>query len=386
MRWTSPDWTSDPAVTPFLKPNPVAFARRGALVLLVNALIFVLLSLVNENTDVEVARKHVVYWVTISLSTWAIVDMGRFVVGIDPDNHWPRGPWGLGLPVLGCALGFAVGTALGDLINGFELYGPYRQGLRSLKVDLLKSAAIGAGFSGFFYLRGRSAGQQARLIRAERDLTLAKLSMLQAQLEPHMLFNTLANLRVLIALDPPRAQDMLDHMIAFLRATLDGSRAAEHPLESEFKRLSDYLALMSMRMGPRLQVHFDLPDELRLVPVPPLLLQPLVENSIRHGIEPKVAGGWIKVSARRDGPTLQLTVRDTGVGLPAEFPDGSVRSPSPIDRPSATDATHFGLTQVRERLAALHGPSAHLTLTNAPDDQGGVLATLRLPMSAPASS
>jgi len=122
-----------------------------------------------------------------------------------------------------------------------------------------------------------------------------------------MLFNTLANLRVLMTLDPPRAQAMLDHLIRYLRATLGASHAALHPLATEFAHLGDYLALMALRMGPRLQVQLHLPDTLRQHPVPPLLLQPLVENSIRHGLEPQVAGGRIEVSAALQAGQLLLT-------------------------------------------------------------------------------
>src|SRR5690606_21211369 len=140
----------------------------------------------------------------------------------------------------------------------------------------------------------------------------ARLKLLEAQLEPHMLFNTLANLRALIAVDPQRAQEMLDHMIAYLRATLDASRATSHPLAAEFERLRDYLALMAIRMGPRLAFQLELPPALAAQPVPTLLLQPLVENSIRHGLEPQVQGGRIKVTARQEGEALVLEVLDTG--------------------------------------------------------------------------
>jgi hypothetical protein len=95
---------------------------------------------------------------------------------------------------------------------------------------------------------------------------------------------------------------MLDHLIAYLRATLGASRATLHPLADEFARLRDYLELMAVRMGPRLAYTLDLPEALREVPVPPLLLQPLVENAIRHGLEPQVAGGHITVRASTRAP------------------------------------------------------------------------------------
>lgn len=186
-----------------------------------------------------------------------------------------------------------------------------------------------------------------------------------------MLFNTLANLRVLVGIDPARAQHMLDHLIAYLRATLSASRATEHGLQAEFDRLRDYLALMEVRMGPRLSYALELPDELRQASVPPLLLQPLVENSIRHGLEPKVEGGRITVQAQALPATestpaqLLITVTDTGVGLRHEA--------SP---PQATDLGRgFGLTQVRERLRTLYGPQASLSLQHGPG--GGTRVQLR---------
>jgi LytS/YehU family sensor histidine kinase len=206
-----------------------------------------------------------------------------------------------------------------------------------------------------------------QLAAAQRDVAETQLKLLESQLEPHMLFNTLANLRVLIALDPPRAQTMLDQLIAFLRATLSASRATLHPLSAEFARVGDYLELMKVRMGDRLQPEFDLPPGLAAQPMPPLLLQPLVENAIKHGLEPHVEGGRLVVSARRDGDALVLTVRNTGAGLSAAPADG----------------THFGLEQVRQRLATLYGEAASLTLAAADDADGGTLATVRLPWSPP---
>jgi LytS/YehU family sensor histidine kinase len=182
-----------------------------------------------------------------------------------------------------------------------------------------------------------------------------------------MLFNTLANLRVLIGVDPPRAQAMLDRLIAFLRATLGASRAGMHTLAAEFDRLADYLALMAVRMGPRLEVRFDLPDELRDQPVPALLLQPLVENCVRHGLEPKVEGGRIEIVARLQAGALVLTVSDTGVGL---------------DHGAANDGTGFGTTQVRQRLTALYGGRASFSLETAPGGVAGTLARIRLPLPA----
>jgi sensor histidine kinase YesM len=124
---------------------------------------------------------------------------------------------------------------------------------------------------------------------------------------------------------------------------------------------------MAVRMGPRLQVRLALPPDLATQPVPPLLLQPLVENCIQHGLEPRVEGGRIEITAARDGSRLRLTVRDTGVGL---------------DVPGA-HGTRFGLVQVRERLKTLYGEAATLRLEAASDAEGGTLATITLPLPAP---
>jgi LytS/YehU family sensor histidine kinase len=169
-----------------------------------------------------------------------------------------------------------------------------------------------------------------------------------------MLFNTLANLRALIATDPPHAIAMLDRLNDYLRATLSASRQPTHALASEFDRLRDYLALMSVRMADRLQVHLDLPDELRAWPVPTLLLQPIVENSIKHGLTPMPEGGAITIRALQNGDALALEVLDTGVGLPA-------------DRASLPTLAGFGLAQVRERLATAYGDAATLGVSaNSP--------------------
>jgi LytS/YehU family sensor histidine kinase len=198
----------------------------------------------------------------------------------------------------------------------------------------------------FFHSRGRLAVLQAARGRAAQRGRGA--AWLQSQLEPHMLFNTLANLRVLIGADSVRAQTMLDRLIAFLRATLAASRSGSHSLANEFARIEDYLALMAVRMGPRLAVRIELPDALRALPVPALLLQPLVENAIRHGLEPKVSGGRIEVSAHREADALVLDVRDR------RRPRGRLcRRRQPL-RP-ATGARAFGRALRRPRLVDTAG-------------------------------
>ena len=227
---------------------------------------------------------------------------------------------------------------------------------------MLTTLIAGIVGSYYFYSVARGSYLERKMGEAQRHATEARLKLLETQLEPHMLFNTLANLRALIAVDPPRAQRMLDHMIAYLRATLDASRATTHPLQVEFDRLRDYLELMAIRMGPRLSYELRLPPELASHPVPTLLLQPLVENAIQHGLEPKVEGGRLTVLARTEGGELVLDVVDTGVGAPAPVTLGH----------------GFGLTQVRERLDTLYGPAARLAFEQ--DHAPGAHVAIRLPL------
>jgi len=272
-------------------------------------------------------------------------------------------PWSIAAAVAG----YFGGSLLADWLTGAQLTRSPFGNLRALLVNLMLSLGFTLAAVFYFNARSRLATLQALTEAAERSAAESQLKLLQSQLEPHLLFNTLANLRELIGTDPARAQAMLDRLIAFLRATLAASRTGSHALADEFAHLDDYLALMAVRMGPRLAVRVDLPDDLRALPVPPLLLQPLVENCIRHALEPKVQGGRIDLSAARDGDTLVLRVRDTGIGL-AQAP--------------ASGGTRFGLRQVRERLATLYGSRASLTLEDAAGDEGGTLATVRLPLQA----
>jgi LytS/YehU family sensor histidine kinase len=278
-----------------------------------------------------------------------------------------------GIVFVGSVIGYSAGTALGDWLVGGRSSNLFNTGSLRESLTLLLFALVPAtAMTYFFYSRGALEKRNAAAQAAQRQAAESRLKLLEAQLEPHMLFNTLANLRVLITLDTPRALAMLDQLIAFLRATLGASRLSQHSLRAEFERLRDYLALIQVRMGERLVVAFDLPPGLADVEVPALLLQPLVENSVKHGLEPAVSGGRIEVRAARDGADLLLSVRDTGVGLAR---DG-------IGREGAA----FGLAQIRERLATLYGSRASLILVAADTAGGGTLAQVRLPLPVAESS
>jgi two-component sensor histidine kinase len=289
----------------------------------------------------------VVYSLLIATSTWAIVDLGRHLMPSSRETGWPTGLPGLLLIAGGIAGGYLLGTNAADAIcKTFGLYGGGAPLDRHVELRNSVLITLLAGITGcyWFYSRNKSDYLERKMGEAQRHASEARLKLLETQLEPHMLFNTLANLRALISVDPVRAQQMLDHMIAYLRATLDASRGTTHSLQAEFDRLRDYLELMAIRMGPRLAYELDLPPDLAAAHVPTLLLQPLVENSIQHGLEPKVQGGRIDVRARREGNQLVIDVSDSGVG----------------DAHAASTGKGFGLVQIRERLAAVHGAAASL--------------------------
>ncbi|NDE42252.1 MAG: sensor histidine kinase [Betaproteobacteria bacterium] len=314
---------------------------------LLNTLIALALTLTTASHGVGLLGFGInwLYSQCIGLAIWGLIDIGRLALTPDEQRQWRRL---FGIVPAGVVLGYLGGTLAADTL----LRKP-GQGLAMLQSGQAPALAARAS---------------ARAEAAQRQAAESQLKLLQTQLEPHMLFNTLANLRVLVGLDPARAQTMLDHLIAYLRATLGASRATQHPLQDEFDRLADYLALMAVRMGPRLAFSLDLPDDLRAVPVPPLLLQPLVENSIRHGLEPKVAGGSIHVQAQMQGSRLFLAVTDTGLGCDTTAP------------PATTALTSgFGLTQVRERLHTCYGAEGAIEIVAMPS--GGTRVSISFPLN-----
>ena len=369
-----------PAALPPAGPEPSpwqGFARRGLRNQWVCAGIALLIWLMTSAGRGNLFTAWV-YATAIGTCCWFFIDGGRLLIAgllarragrpTAGSMRWPGSGWMLALILAGTALGYTLGTALGDAVTGFKT-----ASLLQNRGAIAISVVVAVAATWYFYATERMRAEQAAAEAARRQAAESQLMLLQSQLEPHMLFNTLANLRVLITLDPPRAQAMLDRLIAYLRATLGASRAQMHPLSAEFDRLGDYLALMALRMGPRLQLQWHLPDALRDLPVPPLLLQPLVENCIRHGLEPKVEGGRIEVRAEQRGQRLCLTVRDTGVGLPTGVPA------------AADGASHYGTQHVAARLATLYGTQAKFSLGPAPGPEGGVLAEVDLPWPAPAA-
>jgi len=208
------------------------------------------------------------------------------------------------------------------------------------------------------------ARQQEQIAAAGRLVAEARLRALQAQIEPHFLYNTLANVVGLIDSQPAKARRMLERFIDYLRASLAASRAEHATLGSECDLAGAYLDVLGVRMEQRLRWRIEIDPAARMLPMAPMLLQPLVENAIMHGIEPKLEGGEIVLRARLDAATLVVEVCDSGLGLRAGAP-----------RPGGG----VGLSNLRERLRQLYGGAAQLQLIENP--AGGVTSRLLLPGS-----
>jgi sensor histidine kinase YesM len=258
-------------------------------------------------------------------------------------------------------VGAVAGTLLGSVAVGMgprEMFGE-RSPLFTQVV--LLGILFGVLVSYVFISLERISEEKLQRLETERAAVEAELRLVQSQMEPHFLFNTLANVRSLIDTDPRRAGDMLETFVAFLRTSLRTGRERTVPLAQELDVVKSYLDLSSMRMGERLRYRIDLPEALHSVPIPPLLIQPLVENAVKHGLEKSTQGGEVTVTAVRTDGRIRVQVADSGVGI-RETAGGS----------------GIGLENVRRRLSLLYGDAGSLVIEeNRPS---GVKATIEIPI------
>jgi signal transduction histidine kinase len=259
----------------------------------------------------------------------------------------------ISVSMLGVAIGWPIGTAL---VNGnlgvFQNLTPLH-----VLVMVAMSALTSTLIYLWFALRNRE-------MQAEMRAADARLRLLQGQMEPHFLFNTLANVISLIDADAPRARAVLEAFTDYLRATLGSMRSGTSTLGAELELVTSFLHVMQARMGERLRIELEVDPAARAFALPPLLLQPLVENAVKHGLEPRVDGGTVRVRAERlEGgaqPRLRICVDDDGDGLAA-------RGAGPR---ASNGGAGIALANLRERLQALYGGAAQLTLTPRPDGAG----------------
>ena len=273
---------------------------------------------------------------------------------------------------LGAVIVFALAAAAAALLP-LPLSASFMQGDRATDFIVFGACALAllvAGRATWRHLRQerRAAAAQLAAARAQAALAQAETALLRAQVEPHFLWNTLAHVQYLATSQPHDAAAMTGHLIRYLRAAVPAGGAGGS-IGSEIDSVRAYLEVMKIRMGERLDIRCEAAPELRDMPLAPLLLHTLVENAIKHGIEPKTGPVTLYVSARRDPQApdmVLLEVRDSGVGL----------QPAPPTRGSG-----LGLRSVRERLALHYGERARLSVAGVPG--GGVVARIVLPLALP---
>jgi LytS/YehU family sensor histidine kinase len=272
------------------------------------------------------------------------------------------------------SLGVLVAVALAALsvpvrfhADGVPLSGLFEKPPLVLSIFSLWAVVGGLAYWLFSSLRQEERAR-ADLVDAEcRRQTLtaqmieAKLSALQAQIEPHFLFNTLANVKRLYETAPHQGREMLSSLISYLRAALPTMRQSGSTLARELELARSFLTILKMRMGERLNFTIEADPALGDAQVPPMVLPTLVENAIKHGLSPLPEGGRIDIAARRDGDDLLIDVRDNGAGF------------------SSTGGSGVGLANTRSRLTVLYGSRAALSLSAA--EPRGVVASVRMPLA-----
>jgi signal transduction histidine kinase len=318
------------------------FLRDLGIVLVLNTVVAVTLWLIvvamtpgsSSQQQLQALCSHLVFSQCIGLCIFGLIE-------------WPRLTW-WGRLLAGALLGIPAGLA--DALQP--------------AMALVIFTTIVASLVAVHLITQRDDIESERLRAENADVRAAsaRLQLLQQQIEPHMLFNTLANAHALIETEPARAQQMLEALSELLHASMQTGEQSLVTLQQEFTLVEQYLKLMAIRMGPRLRHSLGLPADLQGARLPPLTLQPLVENAVRHGLDARTEGGSITVTARREGAHVIIDVIDNGEGLT-------------LDDPFA--AGRIGLANLRQRLAYAFGDDAGLTL--ADHLPHGVRATVRIP-------
>jgi signal transduction histidine kinase len=299
---------------------------------------------------------YLVVSLAIGFCIHGLFDAARSVVGVTRIRQfkgWQRAIYFTAIPISGTLIGMVVGLTL--LGNDVREWAP--RGSNSLASNLVFSLLVWFAFSLYFSIRHKR-------IVAEQRAAQAQLRLLQGQMEPHFLFNTLANVVSLIDIDTPRAKLMLESFTDYLRASLGSLRHEEQSLGDELDLVEAYLRVVKVRMDDRLDYSIDVPTTLRPLRLPALSLQPLVENAVVHGLEPKIDGGRVRIAALLDAAgSLVVSVTDDGLGLEAAGAAGS--------RGSGT-----ALANIRERLRQTDG-----SLSVEPAMPQGVRAVLSVPVA-----
>jgi hypothetical protein len=312
------------------------------------------------------------YWFSKNLVVTSVISAlihllfdgaGRVVGGPTAIRHWndvQRSLFFGGIPILGLLIGWPLGITLS---GSADVVFPILKEPRGLLASITLCLGISVGLHFYFAAKGKQ-------IAAEARATEAQLRLLQGQIEPHFLFNTLAGVIALIDHDTARAKHTLQTFTEYLRSSLATLRRDEGPLAQELELAQNYLLLMQARMEDRLTFRIEADDAARRATLPPLLLQPLVENAVQHGLERSIQGGEVIIRAHALGGQLVLEVCDNGLGMDA--PPRRAHGPGGASNGVA-------LSNVRSRLRTRWGDAARLELHAA---LPGTRAVITLPLEA----
>mgnify|MGYP002761624935 FL=1 len=327
------------------------------------------------------ATTNEILFTVAMFASWAIVTPGIFWIADYLGTGGHLQPWQRILlhAVAAVSVSIAVDIVTDVIRNVYLQVGPdtVASVWASVRVSIQEAWALGfiyeliiyamilaVGFARAYYRRLQERRVQATELRAQ--LTEARLQALRMQINPHFLFNTLNAVSGLVERDPKGVRTMVARLSALLRHTLtkDGQDGRQEvPLDEELTVLNDYLEIMHVRFGDRLHVRQDIDDSVRDALVPDLILQPLVENAIKHGVAPQERGGRVTIQAQRTDGYLQLSVADDGPGMAGDgLPD---------------TGEGIGLRNVKERLRRLYGTDHRMQIR--PGDQAGVVVDLRIP-------
>ena len=272
------------------------------------------------------------------------------------------------MQVLAVVMGSVLGTLLAAVLRGHDVGRMLSERLWGASVTMSLGIGIGCVVVAAAILREKQARAEARLHRAEaerqqleKNVLEAKLQLMQAQVEPHFLFNTLANVQHLVETDAPAASRMLESLIQYLRAALPQMREAATTLGREIEMARAFLEIHRIRMGSRLEYAIDAPSHLTCLPFPPMMLLSLVENALKHGVDPCCESVSVTVRATHADGRLTVSVADTGEGIVPKKGGG------------------VGLANIRERLKALYGPDARILLEE--NQPRGVVASIEVPIA-----
>lgn len=275
-------------------------------------------------------------------------------------------------PIAAVFVAILIGAAL-DRYYGNDLRQTFYLRFQATLVAGVSAGLLYAAIAAaIVYLRAQRLAIANRRLSVEinesdvqRQLTETRLRLLQAQIEPHFLFNTLASAQQLSQKGAPDAAKLIGHLVRFLRMSIPSMREDRGALKRELEQVAAYLSIMQTRMGDRLAFAIHVDVDVEDFALPPALVMTLVENAIKHGIEPAAAGGRVDVSAARLGESVVISVGDTGVGL--------------VSTVTTEIGGGLGLSNIAQRLQAIYGDAAHVKLLqNSPS---GCIALLTLPLN-----